>query len=81
MTVVLEARDENKVTKERKSERMQNSRRINLSTVGKILGRIAIDRVRNGMDNKLWKEQAGYSQSSGETEQVSILGNITEQVN
>ena len=39
----------------------KNSRGITLlSIVGKILGRIVIDRVRNGTDKRLGKEQAGY---------------------
>ena len=60
----------------------KNSRGITLlSIVGKILGRIVIDRVRNGTDKRLRKEQAGYRQGRGTTDQVFILRNIIEQVN
>ena len=60
----------------------KNSRGITLlSIVGKILGSIVIDRVRSGADKRLRKEQAGYRQGRGTTEQVFILRNIIEQVN
>ena len=52
-----------------------------MSIVGKILGLIVIDRVRSGADKRLRKEQAGYRQGRGTTEQVFILRNIIEQVN
>ena len=48
----------------------KNSRGIMLlSIVGKILGRIVIDRVRSGADKRLRKEQAGYRQGRGTAEQ------------
>ena len=60
----------------------KNSRGIALlSVVGKILGRIVIDRVRSGADKRLRKEQTGYRQGRGTTERVLILRNIIEQVN
>ena len=37
--------------------------------------------MRNGVDIRLRKEQAGYRQGRGTTEQVFILRNIIEQVN
>ena len=37
--------------------------------------------MRNGVDKKLRKEQAGYGQGRGTTDQVFILRNIIEQVN
>ena len=52
-----------------------------LSVVGKLLGRIIIDRIREGIDSKLRKEQAGYRKGRGTTEQVFVLRNIIEQVN
>ena len=52
-----------------------------LSIVAKILGKIIIDRIRDGVDCKLRKEQAGYRKGRGTTEQVFILRNIIEQVN
>ena len=60
----------------------KNSRGITvLFIVGKILGRIVIDRVRSGADKRLRTEHAGYRQGRGTTEQVFILRNIIEQVN
>ena len=52
-----------------------------LSVVGKILGRIVIDRIRNGVDIRLRNEQAGYRKGRGTTEQIFILRNIVEQAN
>ena len=52
-----------------------------LSIVNKILGRIVIDRIHNGVDKRLRKEQAGYRRGRGTKEQVFILRNIIEQVN
>ena len=60
----------------------KNSRGITLLPVfGNILGRNVIDRVRNGVDKRLRKEQACYRQGRGKTNQVFILRNIIEQVN
>ena len=44
-----------------------------LSVVGKILGRIVIDQIRNGVDIRLRNEQAGYRKGRGTTEQIFIL--------
>lgn len=52
-----------------------------LSIVAKILGKIIIDRIRDGVDCRLRKEQAGYRKGRGTTEHVFILRNIIEQVN
>ena len=43
-----------------------------MSIVGKILGRIVIDRVRSGADKRLRKEQAGYRQGTGITLRASL---------
>ncbi|XP_060064977.1 uncharacterized protein LOC132545315 [Ylistrum balloti] len=60
----------------------KNSRGITLlSVVGKLLGRIIIDRIREGIDIRLRKEQAGYRKGRSTTQQVFILRNIIEQVN
>ena len=48
--------------------------------MGKVLGRIIIERVRNGVDRRLRKEQAGYRKGRGTTDQIFILRNIIEQV-
>ena len=52
-----------------------------LSIVAKILGKIIIDRIRDRVDCRLRKEQAGYRKGRGTTEQVFILSTIIEQVN
>ena len=68
-----------KLPKKGKLKDCKNSRGITLlSIVGKILGRIVIDRIRNGVDERLRKEQAGYRRGTGTTEQVFILRNIIE---
>ena len=71
-----------KLAKKGNLKECKNSRGITLlSVVSKILGRIIIDRVRNGVDQRLRKEQAGYRRGRGTTEQVFVLRNIVEQVN
>ena len=49
----------------------KNSRGITLlSILGKILGRIVIDRMRNGVDERLRKERTSYRRGRGTTEQI-----------
>ena len=58
----------------------KNSRGLTLlSVVEKILGRNVIDRIRGEVDRRLRKEQAGYREGRGTTDQVFILQNIIEQ--
>ena len=45
------------------------------------LGRIVIDRIRNGVDIRLRNEQAGYRKGRGTTQQIFILRIIIEQAN
>jgi len=45
----------------------------------KVLGRIIITRMRDGIDNKLRQEQADFRKGRGTTEQIFILRNIIEQ--
>ena len=45
----------------------------------KVLGRIIITRIRDGIDDKLRQEQAGFRKGRGTTEQIFILRNIIEQ--
>ena len=52
-----------------------------LPIVSKVLGRIIIDRIREGIDSQLRKEQAGFRKGRGTTEQIFILRNIVEQTN
>ena len=71
-----------KLPKKGNLKECKNSRGITLlSVVGKILGRIIIDRMRSGVDKRLRDEQAGYRKGRGTTEQVFVLRNILEQVN
>ena len=52
-----------------------------LPLVSKVLCGIILERIRNGTDKKLRKEQAGFRKGRGTTEQIFILRNIIEQVN
>lgn len=71
-----------KLPKKGNVKECKNHRGITLlSVAGKILGRIIIDRLRNGVDKRLRMEQAGYRNGRGTTEQVFVLRNILEQVN
>ena len=51
-----------------------------LPTASKVLGKILISRVQGGVDDRLRKEQAGFSAGRGTVEQIFILRNILEQV-
>ena len=69
-----------KLPKEGDLKNCKNWRGITLlPVVSKVLGRILIDRIKSGVDNRLRKEQAEYRPGRGTTDQVFILGNITEQ--
>ena len=50
------------------------------SLPSKVFGRVIIDRIRDGVDNKLRKEQAGFRRGRSTVEQIFILRNIIEQV-
>ncbi len=52
-----------------------------LPIVGKILGRIIIDRITSGVDKSLRKEQGGFRKGRGTAEQIFVLRNIMEQTN
>ena len=52
-----------------------------LPIVSKVLGRILINRIREGVDHKLRKEQAGFRVGCGTVKQIFILRNIIEQTN
>ena len=54
---------------------------LNSYTDTKILRIIVIDRIRNGADNRLRKEQGGYRNGGGKTDQIFIPRNIVERVN
>ena len=57
-----------------------NWRGVTLMVVAeKVLDRIIITRIRDGIDDKLRQEQAGFRKGRGTTEQIFILRNIIEQ--
>ena len=71
-----------KIPKKGNLKECKNWRGITLlPIVSKILGRIIIDRIKNGIDNKLRKEQAGYRTNKSTIDQIFILRNIIEQSN
>ena len=56
-------------------------RGITLTSVpSKMVGRVIIDRICDGVDNKLRKEQAGFRRGRSTVDQIIILRNIIEQV-
>ena len=67
--------------KKRNFKKCKNWRLTLLPVACKILGRIVIELIRNGVDHKLRKEQAGFRKGRDTTEQVFALRNIIEQVN
>jgi len=71
-----------KIPKKGNLKECKNWRGITLlPVVSKILGRIVIDRIKNGIDSKLRKEQAGYRTNKSTTDQIFVLRNIIEQSN
>ena len=57
-----------------------NWRGVTLMVVAaKVLGRIIITRIRDGIDDKLHQKQAGFRKGRRTTEQIFILRNIIEQ--
>ena len=58
-----------------------NWRGITLTSApSKIVGRVFIDRIRDGINSKLRDEQAGFRSGRGTVEYIFILPNIIEQV-
>ena len=77
----MEKRTDHKAAKNGNLKDCKNSREITLlSVIGKILGRIVLDRVGNGVDMRLRKEQAGCIRGRGTRDQFFVLRNI-EQLN
>ena len=71
-----------KIQKKGKLRECKNWRGVTpLPVVSKILGRIVIDRICMGIDQKLRKEQAGFRSGRGTEDKIFILRNILEQVN
>ncbi|XP_078352308.1 uncharacterized protein LOC144637002 [Oculina patagonica] len=52
-----------------------------LPVISKIFGRVLISRIKNGVDNILRKEQAGFRENRSTIDQIFALRNILEQVN
>jgi len=51
-----------------------------MSTAAKLMGRVIITRIREGLNQLLRDEQAGYRSGRSTTEQIFVLRNIIEQV-
>jgi hypothetical protein len=49
-----------------------------IPVMSKILRRILIDRITDGIDDNLIKEHAGFRSGRGTTEQIFIFRNIIE---
>ena len=52
-----------------------------LPVASKVMGRVIIERIQNGVDHVLRKEQAGFRKNKSTVDQIFILRNIIEQVN
>ena len=50
-----------------------------LSVFGKVLGRVIITRISDGIDAKLRREQAGFRRNRSTGEHIFVLRNIIEQ--
>ena len=62
----MEEKSDRKTAEKRKSDGMKNWRGIALlSVVSKVMGKIAIARIRTGVKSKLRKEQAGFRPGRG----------------
>ena len=69
-----------KVTKKGVLSKCDNFRGISLLSVpSKVLGRVVIERIKEGIDVKLRCEQAGFREGRGTIEQVFIVRKIIEQ--
>ena len=51
-----------------------------IPTAAKVMGRVIITRIRDGINQQLRDEQAGYRSGRSTTEQIFVLRNIIEQV-
>ena len=51
-----------------------------LSIASKVMGKILISRIQDGVGHRLRKEQAGFRSGRGKVEQIFILRNILKQV-
>lgn len=51
-----------------------------MSTAAKVMGRVIITWIRDGVDYQPRPEEARFRKEKGATEQILVLRNITEQV-
>ena len=51
-----------------------------LAVASKVMGRVIIERIQNGVNHILRKEQAGFRKNNGKIDQIFILLNIIGQV-
>ena len=51
-----------------------------LPVASKVMGRVIIKRIQNGLDHVLRKERAGFRKNKSTINQIFILRNIIEQV-
>ena len=51
-----------------------------LPIASKVMGRILISRIQDGVDHRLRKEQVGFRSGRGTVEEIFILRNILEEV-
>ena len=54
--------------------------KMHIPTAAKVMGRVIITRIRDGINQQLRDEQAGYRSGRSTTEQIFVLRNIIEQV-
>ena len=71
-----------KIPKQGDLKECKNWRGVTLLPVAsKVMGRVIIERIQNGVDHVLRKEQARFRKNKSTTDQKFILRNIIEQVN
>jgi hypothetical protein len=69
-----------KIPKKGDLTKCDNSRGISLLSIpGKVFCRVIMERIREGVEQKLRNEQAAYRRGRGTAEQIFILRNIVEQ--
>ena len=71
-----------KIPKRGDLKECKNWRGVTLFPVAsKVMGRVIIERIQNGLDHLLRKEKAGFRKNKSTIDQIFILRNIIEQVN
>jgi len=78
----MEERLDSENTKTRRKKECKNWRGVTLLLVAsKVIERVIIERIQNGMDHILRKEKAGFQKNKSTIDQIFIPRNIIEQVN